>query len=256
MSIDITRPHVGRIYDYVLGGNYNYEADRKAAEAILDLVPAYPRWAKLNRAFLGHVGRRWAAEGRRAVLDLGSGLPTQGHFNEHLPGAKILFADSDPLTVAQGRQLLAYSPDMAYVEADVRNTDAVLAEAAAYFGDVRTLAVGCIGMIYFLSDDEVRSLARRLHAFCAPGSVMALTFHSIPDEPGADAVLAALHASAKLARIDLYARSAAHIGELITPWRLVETPPLTEVVGAAAPPPVRPDHPIHRVQMTGGFAEY
>lgn len=202
------------------------------------------------------MGQRWAAEGRGAVLDLGSGLPTQGHFNEHLPGAKILFSDSYSLTVAQGRQLLAYSPDMAYVEADVRNTDALLGEAAAYFGETRTLAVGCIGILYFLGDDQLANLARRLHAFCAPGSVMALTFHAIPDEPGADAVREALRESAKLARIEFYARTAERIGQLIAPWHLVAASELTEVVGDVAPAPIRPEHPMHRARMTGGFAEH
>src|SRR5689334_34414 len=93
MNIDITRPQVGRIYDCVLGGTHNHEADRRAVEEIVKLVPTYPRWAWLNRTFLAEVGRRWAAEGRERVLDLGSGLPTQRHFNELLPGAKILFTD-------------------------------------------------------------------------------------------------------------------------------------------------------------------
>jgi hypothetical protein len=256
MSIDIARPQIGRIYDYVLGGSYNYEADRRAADAILDLVPAYPRWAKLNRAFLGHVGQRWAAEGRKDVLDLGSGLPTQGHFNEHLPGARILFADSDPLTVVQGRQLLAYSPDMAYVEADVRQTEALLDEAAAYFGEARHLAVGCIGILYFLSDEELGNLARRLHAFCAPGSAMALTFHVIPDEPGAEAVREALFESAKLARINFFIRTPERIGELIAPWRMLSARPLVDIIGDVAPLPVRPEHPMHRARILGAFAEY
>src|SRR5262249_14375496 len=127
VTIDVTRPHIGRIYDYVLGGAYNYEADRIAAQQIIARVPAYPRWARLNRGFLGHVGRRWAAEGRRRVLDLGSGLPTQGHLNTSLPAARILFVDNDPLAAVQGRELLASSPDMSYLEADVRDVGRMLA---------------------------------------------------------------------------------------------------------------------------------
>lgn len=34
VTIDLTRPHIGRVYDYVLGGTYNYEADRIAAREI------------------------------------------------------------------------------------------------------------------------------------------------------------------------------------------------------------------------------
>ncbi len=39
MIIDITRPHVGRIYDYMLGGTQNYEADRSSPPARLSATP-------------------------------------------------------------------------------------------------------------------------------------------------------------------------------------------------------------------------
>jgi O-methyltransferase involved in polyketide biosynthesis len=255
MNIDITRPHVGRIYDYVLGGSQNYEADRRAAEAILELVPAYPRWARLNRSFLRHVGSRWAAEGVKRVLDLGSGLPTQGHFNEQLPGAKILFADFDPLTVAQGQQLLAYTPDMAFANVDIRKPDALFEQAAAFFGPDRCVAVGCIGIVYFLSDSEIRSLMQRLHDFCAPGSVMALSFHHVPDGPDAELIKERLFTSAKHARVDYYLRSPEHMAEVLAPWRTVIAEPLQHWVEDVALPAVRPEDPIHRMTLLGAFAE-
>jgi hypothetical protein len=34
-EIDTTRPHIGRIYDYVLGGTQNFEADRQVADKLL-----------------------------------------------------------------------------------------------------------------------------------------------------------------------------------------------------------------------------
>lgn len=57
MTIDSTRPHVGRIYDYILGGHHNFEVDRTAAEQVLKLVPAYPELARQNRGFLQLVAR-------------------------------------------------------------------------------------------------------------------------------------------------------------------------------------------------------
>lgn len=255
MNIDITRPHIGRIYDYVLGGSQNYEADRRAAEAILELVPAYPRWARLNRSFLSHVGARWAAEGFKHVLDLGSGLPTQGHFNEQLPGAKILFADFDPLTVAQGQQLLAYSPDMAFANVDIRNPEALFEQAASFFGPERRIAVGLIGIAYFLSDDEIRRLVQRLHAFCAPGSVMALSFHHVADVPDAELIKERLFTSAKHARVDYYLRTPEHMAEVLAPWRTVIAEPLQHWVEDVSLPAVRPEDPIHRMTLLGAFAE-
>jgi S-adenosyl methyltransferase len=255
MSVDITRPHIARIYDYMLGGTYNYDADRRAVAAILDLVPAYPRWARLNRAFLGHVGRRWAGAGFTEILDLGSGLTTQGHFNEHLPAARILFADSDPLTVAQGHLLLTSSPDMAYVEVDIRDASAVLERAAQFFGEGHRLAVGLIGIVYFLSDDDVRALVQRLHAFCAPGSSLAFSYHHVPEGPDHAVILDALLESARVARVNLYVRTTRELARLVAPWRLVGDEDLADLLEGVAPPPVDPAHPIHKATLRGAFAE-
>jgi hypothetical protein len=257
MTIDITRPHIGRIYDYVLGGTQNYEADRVAANAMIDLMPAYPRWARINRAFLSYVGRRWSAEGLSRVLDLGSGLPTQGHFNEHLPAAKILFSDFDPLTVAQAQQLLAYTPDMAYASIDLRDPAALIEQASAYFGDERLLGVGCIGVAYFLSDDALRSLMKRLHAFCARGSVMALSFLNLPAGADSAAVKQVVDTAIKHARIDFYMRTPEQMAELVLPWRIVSSRRIQDWLGLdeAAAPEGRPDDPMRHLELFGAFAE-
>jgi O-methyltransferase involved in polyketide biosynthesis len=260
MTIDITRAHIGRIYDYVLGGTQNYEADRRAAEAILELVPAYPRWARINRSFLSHVGQRWSAQGIKGVLDLGSGLPTQGHFNEHLPDAKILFSDFDPLTVAQAQQLLAYTPDMAYANIDLKDPDTLVEQASSYFGADRPLAVGAIGIVYFLTDDHIRDLMRHLHAFCAPGTEMALSFHHLPPEAGSAAADRVLSETQKHAGIDIFLRTPEQMAELIVPWRLTVSKPIQDWLGkddtTVALPPARPDDPFNELILVGAFAEH
>ena len=220
MKIDTTQPHVGRIYDYVLGGHHNYEADRKAAEQILKVAPAYPKWARLNRWFLQLVGQTWAEEARARVLDVASGLPTQGHFDEYLPQAKILFSDIDPVSVTYGQQILEARPNMKYAQADLRAPAALLAEAAGFFGAERQIAVGAIGILYLLPDAEVRRLMADLHAFCAPGSVLAFSFMHLPEGPNAAATLADVRKGAELARVTLYVRGAEEMAELIKPWRL------------------------------------
>lgn len=259
MTIDITRPHIGRIYDYVLGGTQNYEADRQAAEAMIKMMPSYPRWARINRSFLAHVGRRWASEGIKRVLDLGSGLPTQGHFNEHLTDAKILFSDFDPLTVAQAQHLLAYTPDMAYAEIDLRDPAAVIEQASTYFGPDRPAAVGAIGVVYFLADDELRSLMQRLYAYCAPGTVMALSFHHMP--PGSDPgpINKVIAEGQKQARINFFLREPEQIAELIAPWRLTADKPIQDWLGqsaSAAPiPAINTEDPLGELVLVGAFAE-
>lgn len=50
-AIDTVVPSSARIYDYLLDGGHNFEADRQAAHRILAVVPARDM-ARYNRSFL------------------------------------------------------------------------------------------------------------------------------------------------------------------------------------------------------------
>ena len=103
MGIDTSKPHLGRIYDFMLGGHHNYEVDRQAAAQILKVAPTYPKWARANRWFLQFVAAEWEQAGRKQVLDLATGLPTKGHFNDMMPAARILsFARTRRFDMAAG----------------------------------------------------------------------------------------------------------------------------------------------------------
>ena len=82
-EVDISRPHMARIYDYFLGGKNHFAADRETAEKILQTNPAIRIAARENRAFLGRSVRYLAAEaGIRQFLDIGTGLPTTNNVHE------------------------------------------------------------------------------------------------------------------------------------------------------------------------------
>ncbi|WP_437683556.1 SAM-dependent methyltransferase [Sorangium sp. So ce131] len=224
MEIDTTKPHIGRVYDYVLGGHHNYEVDRQAATAMMKILPTYPKWAKLNRWFIQLVGQLWSDGGITNVLDLASGLPTQGHLNDYLPEARILFSDIDPVSVTYGQQILADKPNMRYIQADVREPSPLLATGAEFFGAERRLAVGCIGIMYMMDDENARGLMRKLHAFCAPGSVLAVSFAVARAASGGGLV----NAAASLAGMKVYPRRPEEMAELIGPWKVHECRRLVE----------------------------
>ncbi|WP_441292034.1 SAM-dependent methyltransferase [Sorangium sp. KYC3313] len=227
MEIDTTKPHVGRVYDYVLGGHHNYEVDRVAARAILKLVPTYPKVAKLNRWFIQLVGQRWSEAGITNVLDLASGLPTQGHLNDYLPDARILFSDVDPVSVIYGEQILADKQNMRYIQADLRDPSPLLAAAAQFFGAERRIAVGGIGIFYLMDDESSRDILQKLHAFCAPGSVLSLSFVM---SRGA-AAAGQLSSAGSLAGVKVYPRTPEEIAALVAPWKVDECRPLAEWLG-------------------------
>ena len=69
-GIDISRPNVARIYDYLLGGKDNFAVDREAAKQLLAVTPDMAGIVRDNRSFIGRVVRHLADEGGiRQFLD-------------------------------------------------------------------------------------------------------------------------------------------------------------------------------------------
>jgi O-methyltransferase involved in polyketide biosynthesis len=224
MSVDITKPSTSRIYDYVLGGHHNFEIDRIAAQQILKVFPSYPRWARLNRWFLQMVAERWAAEGYRHVLDLGSGMPTQGHFHTAMPGAKVLYTDIDPMTVAYAKEVLGDSSSVVYEQTDLREPSPMLQAADRLFGGERKVAVGCIGISYFLDDAAMQRLAGALHAWAGTGSVMALSFVDGAMRTENNRQTSDLF---KRNGSELFMRDEAAVRQVIAPWQIHTIKPLS-----------------------------
>jgi hypothetical protein len=75
--MDTNVPNAGRVYDYVLGGHHNFEADRQAAEYMISLVPSTRKWVRMLRMFLQEAARQLGQEGFDQFLDFASGLPTE-----------------------------------------------------------------------------------------------------------------------------------------------------------------------------------
>ena len=76
-GIDISRPNVARIYDYLLGGKDNFTVDREAAKQLQAVTPDIAGIVRDNRSSSARVviGHR----GRPRSLRLGGGLPRDSH---------------------------------------------------------------------------------------------------------------------------------------------------------------------------------
>ena len=125
-EIDRTKPHPARIYDYLLGGENNFDVDREAAEVALGLMPELRGMARVNRAFLGRAVRHLAEAGITQFLDIGTGIPGPGNTGAVAravqPDARVVYVDYDPIVSAHSRALLAGADPAltAIVQADVR----------------------------------------------------------------------------------------------------------------------------------------
>src|ERR671930_1392053 len=137
-EIDTSVPHSARIWNYWLGGKDNYSVDEAAGNAYTAVFPGIVTIARSSRAFLGRSIRYLVQEaGIRQFLDVGTGLPTVDNTHEVAqrvaPESKIVYVDNDPLVLVHAQALLTNTtPEgvTAYVEADLRDPDTILAEAA------------------------------------------------------------------------------------------------------------------------------
>jgi hypothetical protein len=76
VDLHTDRPHPARVYDYLLGGKDNFEADRVAAEQGIKANPNSRIPPPENRAFLRRAVRYLAAEaGIRQFLDIAPAFP-------------------------------------------------------------------------------------------------------------------------------------------------------------------------------------
>lgn len=180
------RPNPARIYDYMLGGYHNFEADRAISDAMEKLFPAVRLAAQVNRAFLRRAVTFLVEQGCDQFLDLGSGIPTVGNVHEVAqalnPAARIVYVDVEPVAVAHSRALLAGNPNATAIRSDARDPEAILAhaEVRCLLDLSRPLGLLMVGMLHYLLDDgEAEAAVRTLRAAAAPGSFLVIS-HSTP----------------------------------------------------------------------------
>ena len=178
ISTDV--PNAGRVYDYVLGGHHNFEADRQAAGFMISLLPSTPKWVRMLRQFIREAVYQLTEEGFDKFLDLGSGLPTADHIHSLAPQAKVIYVDKDHVTVAYGTEILDGNPNARYIQADARDVDTILNSPLIQemFGDDRKIAIGYNAMSCFFTDEDNQKLLRALYEWVTPGSKLFATFET------------------------------------------------------------------------------
>jgi O-methyltransferase involved in polyketide biosynthesis len=187
-GIDTTVPHSARIWNYWLGGKDNYPVDRAAGDAFLQAYPGMAAEARANRQFLARaIGYLVTEAGVRQFLDIGTGLPTADNTHEIaqrlLPASRIVYVDNDPLVLAHARALLTSSPGGVtdYLDADLRDTDQILEQAAQTLDFTRPVAVILLAILHYIPDlEECRRVMDRLTEAVPSGSFVVMS-HAASD---------------------------------------------------------------------------
>ncbi len=194
---DASVPHMARVQDYWLGGKDNSAADREAAEQAIAANPGIRRDVRANRAFLARAVRYLAAErGIRQFLDIGAGIPTANSTHEVAqsvaPECRVVYVDNDPVVLAHARALLTSTPQgaTAYIDADLRNTRAILGAAAQTLDFSRPVAITLLAILHLIPDEAAPyQIVAALMAAVPPGSYLVISHPASDIRPAAVAEL-------------------------------------------------------------------
>lgn len=204
-KFDVSVPNVARIYDYLLGGKDNYQADRDAAERLKKVLPDAELACRQNRLFLERVVRFLVSRrGIRQIIDIGTGLPTQGNVHQvaqdAAPGTRVVYVDYDPVVVRHAEALLARNERVAVIHADLRTPRELIThpDMRKMIDFSQPVAILILATLHFITDDEQPDeIVRLLRATIARGSYLALSHVTADDVDPADSESAqAIYASA------------------------------------------------------------
>ena len=183
MSIDTSVAHVARVYDYWLGGKDNFAADRRAGEQAIQAYPDIVYSVRANRAFLARTVRYLAAEaGIRQFLDIGTGIPTANNTHEVAqsvaPGSDVVYVDNDPVVLTHARALLVSGEQgrTNYIDADLRDTRRILAEAALTLDFSQPVAIMLMAILQHIDEaEDPNAIVSSLLAAVPPGSYLTIS---------------------------------------------------------------------------------
>ncbi|MFF0487875.1 SAM-dependent methyltransferase [Nocardia sp. NPDC004068] len=184
-GVDPTQPNSARIYDYLLGGKDNYEADRAVAQRMLAIAPDTRTLAWFSRQFLLRATQIAAEAGIRQFLDLGAGIPTEPTVHDVAqkidPEARVVSIDFDPVVFAHANALLGSADGVTAMLADARDPDDIIERVRrdGLIDFAEPVGILMVGVLHFIMDDErPADIIARFREVIAPGSYFAFTHGS------------------------------------------------------------------------------
>jgi len=227
-SLDASRPHMARVYDFWLGGKDNYAADRAVAEQVAAAYPDVRAAVRAQRAFLARAVRFLVTEaGIRQFLDIGTGLPSANNTHQVAQGAapqsRVVYVDNDPIVLAHARALLTSSPEgaTAYIDADLRDTGTILKRAADLLDFGQPVAVMLLGILQGIPDrEDPGAIVARLMDAVRPASYLAIS--QIASDVATDEVAEGVQRYNEQAVVPVAARTHAEVTQFFAGLELVE----------------------------------
>ncbi|WP_330178765.1 SAM-dependent methyltransferase [Nocardia sp. NBC_01503] len=185
VGVDPFRPNAARVYNFMLGGKDNYEADQAVALRMLQVAPDTKTMAWFSREFLLRAVKMAAENGIRQFVDLGAGIPISPNVHEVAqaiqPDALVASIDYDPVVHAHSNALLDDAPGVTTILADIRSPEEIIERARTEAGIDwnEPVAIAVVGVLHFIMDEEKPTeIIARFRDAMAPGSYLAFTHTS------------------------------------------------------------------------------
>jgi hypothetical protein len=177
-QFDASRPHVARVYDYLLGGKDNFAADRALGDQMIASLPAVQVGVRAQRDVLGRVVRYLVGEaGLQQLLDIGSGLPTAENVHEIAqdvePSTRVLYLDHDPIVLSHAKALLADDKATFVADGDLRDPAGILAhpDVRKHLDWDEPIGLLMCGILHYILDEEnPAGIVATLYEALPPGS--------------------------------------------------------------------------------------
>jgi hypothetical protein len=225
-GVDQNLPSAARIYDYMLGGEHNFAADREIAERFATALPGSRDIARLNRDFLRRAVLFMISAGVRQFLDIGSGIPTFGNVHEIAqraePESRVVYVDIDPVAVAHSVLILNGNDRAAAIQADLTQPEVILHHPTTrrLLDFELPLGLLMVAVLHFIPESkDPGGLLARYRDRLAPGSYLTLSHFTADTRP---AEMAAMVEVMKGSKDPLYPRSRQRFTELFAGFEMVE----------------------------------
>jgi S-adenosyl methyltransferase len=253
-AFDVTRPHVARVYDYLLGGKDNFAADRAVGDRMLESLPAVQLGVRAQRDVLGRVVRYLVADaGLRQLLDIGSGLPTAENVHAIAqridPATRVVYVDNDPIVLSHAGALLADDKASLLVDGDLRDPVGILAHPGVreHLDWERPIGLLLCGILHYILDEEdPAELVATLYRALPRGRYVFIHHLLDNDDPAAATLQAQLRSGLGRAQF----RTMTEVKGLFDGLELVE-PGVVLVPDWRPEPPTIRDHPVLEMACVG-----
>jgi len=219
--VDASKPSAGRMYDYFLGGNHNFEVDRQAADQVLKAVPFMSKFARLQRWALQDIAVELSENrGYDVIIDFASGLPTQDHIHYKVKkGTTVIYSDYDPIVVEYTRDILKGTQNVYFFQGDARRPEDLLnrPEVQKILGGRKKVAFVMWGVTAFLEDKAIAHAARYLYEWCESGSCLAFNAQGVSFNSEDPAIIRLMKIYQDIGQPGI-TRTLEEFQKLILPW--------------------------------------